>query len=91
MATRQPCFRCGTCCIAPDISTLRKPVGVRCAHLRDDHLCDIYASRPVVCRDYQPDEICVALQQLPVAARVSYFLQVYDLTAEAVENTDTMV
>ncbi len=36
------CFRCGTCCIAPDISTLRKPLGVPCAHLRADHLCGIY-------------------------------------------------
>lgn len=77
------CFRCGTCCIAPDISTLGKPVGVPCVHLRDDHLCGIYANRPPVCREYQPDEICAALQQLPARERVAHFLHVYGLTAES--------
>jgi uncharacterized protein len=24
----------------------------RCKHLRDDHLCGIYANRPQICRDY---------------------------------------
>jgi uncharacterized protein len=24
----------------------------RCKHLRDDHLCDIYDTRPQICRDY---------------------------------------
>ncbi len=74
------CFRCGTCCIAADISTLHKPVGVPCPHLRPDHRCGIYANRPPVCRDYRPDEICVALQQLPPAQRVAYFLDIYGLS-----------
>lgn len=82
------CFRCGTCCIAPDISTLRKPVGVPCVHLRDDHLCDIYPDRPPVCRRYQPDAVCLALQQLPPDKRVRYFLDVYDLTEEAPASPD---
>lgn len=76
------CFRCGTCCIAPDISTLGKPVGVPCIHLRDDHLCGIYPDRPAVCRDYKPDEICVAIQHQPPEERVAYFLNIYDLTSE---------
>ena len=79
---RLSCFRCGTCCIAPDISTLGKPIGVPCIHLREDHLCGIYAERPPVCRDYQPDEICVALQQLPEQKRVGSYLEVFGLTAE---------
>lgn len=73
------CFRCGTCCIAPDISTLGKPVGTPCPHLQPDNLCGIYAHRPPVCREYRPDEICLRLQALPEAERVDYFLGVYDL------------
>lgn len=76
------CFRCGTCCIAPDIATLRKPVGVPCRHLTADHLCGIYPQRPPVCREYRPDEICLALQKLPTVERVPYFLEIYDLDAE---------
>lgn len=76
------CFRCGTCCIAPDISTLEKAVGVPCPHLRADRLCGIYPERPAVCRDYRPDELCVALQTLPPAARVRHFLHVYGLEAK---------
>ncbi len=71
------CFRCGTCCIAPDISSLGKPLGVPCVHLRDDQLCGIYPERPAVCRDYRPDEICLALQKMPALARVRYFLTIY--------------
>ncbi|MHB9130930.1 MAG: YkgJ family cysteine cluster protein [Armatimonadota bacterium] len=74
------CFRCGTCCIAPDISTLGKPVGVPCPHLREDRLCGIYPERPLVCRDYRPDNICVILQQLPVEQRVEYYLSIFDLS-----------
>jgi Fe-S-cluster containining protein len=75
------CFQCGTCCIAPDISTLRKPVGVACAHLTAERRCGIYPDRPAVCRHYQPDAMCVALQALPSAERVAYFLHVYGLEA----------
>ena len=73
------CFRCGTCCIAPDISTLTKPVGVPCRHLTADHHCGIYPRRPAVCREYRPDDICLALQELPPDKRVHYFLALYDL------------
>jgi Fe-S-cluster containining protein len=83
MRDRIPCFRCGTCCIAPDISTLRKPVGVPCAHLRDDRLCGIYPDRPPVCRDYRPDDLCLALQALPPDERVPYYLAYYGMTDEA--------
>jgi len=81
MSEDTPCFRCGTCCIAPDISTLGKPVGAPCRHLTAEHLCGIYADRPAVCRDYRPDDICVALRQLPAEERVGYFLSVYGLEA----------
>lgn len=77
------CFRCGTCCIAPDISTLGKPVGTPCRHLTSERLCGIYPDRPAVCRDYRPDDICVALQRLPPEARVRYFLEVYGLEADS--------
>lgn len=81
--TRIDCYRCGTCCIAPDISTLHKPIGVPCPHLREDHLCGIYADRPPVCREYRPDEICRVLHTLPEDKRVAYYLQVYDLLPAA--------
>jgi Fe-S-cluster containining protein len=71
------CFRCGTCCIAPDISTLGKPVGVPCVHLRPDRLCAIYPDRPPVCRDYRPDELCEALQAMPVEERIARYLAVF--------------
>lgn len=54
-------------------------MGVPCAHLREDRLCGIYADRPPVCREYRPDEICLALQALPEEERVAYFLRVYGL------------
>ncbi len=73
------CFKCGTCCIAPDISTLGKPVGVPCVHLRADRRCGIYPDRPAVCRDYAPDELCRALHGLPPAARVGHYLAVFGL------------
>jgi Fe-S-cluster containining protein len=77
-----PCFKCGTCCIAPDISTLRKRVGERCVHLTSEHRCAIYPERPAVCRDYQPDALCVALQGMPAEARVRYYLDIYGLTED---------
>ena len=76
------CFKCGTCCIAPDISTLNKPIGVRCKFLTPDNLCSIYERRPQVCRDYQPDEICLLIQGLPEEERVRKFLQIYGLEDE---------
>ncbi|OPZ86885.1 MAG: hypothetical protein BWY76_00737 [bacterium ADurb.Bin429] len=77
------CFKCGTCCIAPDISTLKKPIGVPCAHLTAEHTCGIYPERPPVCRNYRPDELCVALQAVPREERVCYFLRYYDMETEA--------
>ncbi|HOF87752.1 MAG TPA: YkgJ family cysteine cluster protein [Armatimonadota bacterium] len=80
---RIPCRKCGTCCIAPDISTLKKPIGVPCAHLTAEHMCGIYPERPAVCREYQPDELCVALQAVPPEERVLFYLRYYGLEGEA--------
>ena len=58
---------CGACCIAPSISSsipgmpLGKPAGVRCVHLTNENLCDIYTSpdRPKVCGSFQAaEEFC---------------------------------
>jgi hypothetical protein len=76
------CFKCGTCCIAVDISTLGKPIGVRCRYLTPDNLCSIYEHRPEVCRRYEPDEVCLAIQGLPEKERVRKFLQIYGLEDE---------
>jgi len=61
---------------------LGKAIGVPCRHLTTEHLCEIYPDRPPVCRDYRPDELCVALQHLPAEERVRYYLRVYDLEAD---------
>jgi hypothetical protein len=47
---------CGACCIAPSISTLGKPAGVRCPHLDDDHRCRLFGKpqRPAVCVSLRP-------------------------------------
>ncbi len=52
---------CGACCIAPSISSpipgmpAGKPANVRCIHLNDEWLCDIFFSseRPKVCGQLQ--------------------------------------
>ena len=76
------CTRCGACCVAPDISSLDKPVGVRCRHLAEDNLCSIYDERPDVCRDYRPDEICLLIQAPTLAERVERYLRLFGLARE---------
>jgi len=56
---------CGACCIALSISSPipgmphGKPAGVRCIHLTADYRCNIYATRPEVCRRLRPTrEMC---------------------------------
>jgi len=78
------CIKCGTCCIAADISTLNKPLGVRCQYLTDDNLCSIYEQRPRICRDYKPDEVCLAIRGLKSQTeRIRKFLEIYGLLEEA--------
>jgi len=73
------CLKCGTCCTAPDIKALEKPVGVRCRHLDDDGLCAIYSERPAVCRSYRPDAICLEISAPTLAERVGKYLALFDL------------
>ncbi|WP_432804222.1 YkgJ family cysteine cluster protein [Deinococcus taeanensis] len=78
------CTACGACCAAPDIHALRKPLGVPCVHLGADdgcgHLCAVYATRPGVCRHYQPDWVCGEVAPLPTLdARIRRFLDIYGL------------
>ncbi len=58
---------CGACCIAISISSAipgmpdGKPAGVRCLHLNNQGLCQLFGKpeRPKVCGDFQADrEIC---------------------------------
>jgi Fe-S-cluster containining protein len=78
------CVACGTCCAAPDISTLAKPLGVPCRHLGPDHRCTIYEDRPAVCRGYRADWVCAEVAPLPtLEARVRRYLEIYGLTDEA--------
>lgn len=71
------CLRCGTCCVAPDISTLGKKAGERCRHLGDGFDCRIYPERPKVCRGYRPDEICADIQAPGLSERVARYLRLF--------------
>jgi len=73
------CLKCGTCCTAPDISTLAKPVGVSCAHLEPSGLCGIYADRPAVCRGYRSDELCREIAAPTLEERVAKYRRIFDI------------
>ena len=49
---------CGACCIAPSISSLKKPAGVPCQHLDSHFLCRLWGDprRPAVCSSLQAEE-----------------------------------
>jgi hypothetical protein len=52
---------CAACCIAPSISSLRKPAGVPCPHLDADLRCRLFGrpERPVCCSGLQASfEMC---------------------------------
>ena len=74
---------CGACCVAPDIAALDKPLGRPCVHLGPDDLCTIYDSRPAVCRSYQADSLCDAVDAPTRDERVRRYLAIFDLEAEA--------
>lgn len=73
------CSGCGTCCVAPDISTLGKKAGERCRHLGSDLRCAIYQERPAVCRGYRPDEICRAVAAQTLEERVARYLELFGI------------
>ncbi len=74
------CARCGTCCVAPDITALGKPLGARCPHLGEDLLCRQYESRPAVCRSYRPDELCLRVRAPTLEQRVARYLALFGLS-----------
>jgi Fe-S-cluster containining protein len=73
------CTKCGACCVAPDNSSLGKPLGVRCEHLLPDNLCAVYENRPQICRDYQADWLCERIAAPTLSERVSKYLDVFEL------------
>lgn len=77
--TDSTCRCCGTCCAAPDIACLAKPLGVPCPHLGGDLRCLIYAQRPDVCRNYLPDEICALIAAPTLGERVDKYLGLFGL------------
>ncbi len=77
---QRDCTACGACCTAPDIAALAKPLGTPCVNLGAGCLCAVYASRPAVCRNYQPDWVCGEVAPLPtLEARAARFLEIYGL------------
>ncbi len=79
MVGKIDCLKCGTCCTAPDISSLGKPIGTKCIHLDPAGLCGIYNERPAVCRGYQPDEICLRIAAPTLAERMQRYLALFGL------------
>lgn len=77
--TGMDCKLCGTCCVAPDISSIGKKLGERCVNLSADGLCAIYDERPAVCRHYRPDDICTMIAAPTLAERVSRYHALFGL------------
>jgi uncharacterized protein len=77
------CARCGTCCVAPDIAALDKPLGARCAHLGADLRCRRYGERPEVCRAYRPGPLCAQVRAPGLEERVARYLALFGLEGEA--------
>lgn len=73
------CARCGTCCVAPDIASLQKPLGIRCPHLSDSCQCTIYDDRPAVCRSYRADSFCRLIDAPTMEERVRIYLDAFGL------------
>ena len=73
------CRQCGTCCVAPDISSLNKPAGVRCRHLDDSQRCRIYEDRPAVCKRYRPDGLCRQTAAPELDQRVRQYLELFGI------------
>lgn len=50
---------CGACCIAPSISSLKKPAGVRCEYLNEQYRCTIFnqPNRPQACSGFQAEAL----------------------------------
>jgi len=71
------CTRCGACCVAPDISSIGKPLGVRCQHLTADNLCGIYENRPDICRRYAADDFCTQIAAPTLDERVRNYLAAF--------------
>ena len=76
------CSQCGACCVAPDISSLGKAAGVPCPHLTPDNRCGVYDERPLVCRQYQADEICLRIEAPTLAERVARFQALFGLVED---------
>ena len=77
------CTQCGACCIAPDIAALDKPLGQRCQHLTAGLRCGVYQDRPAVCRSYQADAFCTAIEAPTLEGRVHNYLAAFGLLDEA--------
>ncbi len=73
------CLKCGTCCTAPDIAALGKPLGERCSHLDENLCCGIYETRPEVCRNYRPDWLCREVAAPTLAERVEKYRDLFGL------------
>jgi hypothetical protein len=72
--------------VAPDIAALDKPLGVRCPHLGEDNLCQVYDRRPEVCRSYAADSFCERIAAPTLPERVARYLKAFGLEEEALRS-----
>jgi uncharacterized protein len=80
---QRSCTRCGACCVAPDIRSLGKAMGVPCVHLADDLSCRIYENRPAICASYAADALCDRIERPTLAARVAAYLEEFGFLPES--------
>lgn len=73
------CHMCGACCVAYDISTLKKPAGTPCEFLGETGKCTNYENRPQVCRSFKPDEICELISTLSFEDKIKIIHKIYGI------------
>lgn len=73
---------CGACCVAYDISTLKKPAGTPCKFLQADGKCGNYENRPQVCRSFKPDEICALISTLDFNDKIKVIKKIYGISED---------
>jgi Fe-S-cluster containining protein len=69
--------------VAPDISVLDKPLGLKCPHLGPDNLCMVYDRRPDTCCNYSADELCARIDAPTLEERVQKYLAHFSVEDEA--------
>ena len=73
------CKQCGVCCTVFDISSLNKKAMHPCQYLDEENRCKIYEKRPLVCKNYMPDEICILISTLSKEDKIKVVSKIYGI------------